>query len=288
MSVRIHFTHGMITSLDCAGRRLDLTHPQVMGILNVTPDSFSDGGCFTGLPQALAQARRMVEEGAAIIDVGGESTRPGAAPVEAQQELDRVAPVIEAIRAELPVIISVDTSKATVMREAVALGAGFINDVRALREPGALAAAAEARVPVCLMHMAGEPRTMQDAPHYADVVAEVKAFLAERLQACAAMGMVPERLVVDPGFGFGKTVTHNLQLMRRLDELLTLDRPVLVGVSRKSTIGSLLDRPPEDRLAGSLALATLACRAGARIVRAHDVAPTVDALTLCHAVYSAQ
>ena len=266
---------------------LDLGRPQVMGILNVTPDSFSDGGLFASREAALRQARRMVEEGAAIVDVGGESTRPGASAVSEQEELDRVLPVVEAIAGELPVIVSVDTSKARVMREAVARGAGLINDVRALREPGAMEAARDAAVPVCLMHMAGEPRSMQENPHYADVVGDIKAFLAQRIAACEAAGIPASRLLVDPGFGFGKSVTHNLVIMRRLAEFLDLGCPLLVGVSRKSTIGAVLDRAADERLAGSLALATLACREGATIIRAHDVAATVDAVDMCHAVMTA-
>jgi len=274
--------------LQCAGRSLALNRPQVMGILNVTPDSFSDGGLFVSKDAALAQARRMVDEGAAIVDVGGESTRPGAASVSEQEELDRVLPVIEAIARELPVIVSVDTSKAAVMREAVARGAGLINDVRALREPGALAAASDAGVPVCLMHMAGEPRTMQENPRYDDVVRDIKAFLGERIEACVSAGIPASRLLVDPGFGFGKSVTHNLVIMRRLREFLSLGCPLLMGVSRKSTIGAVLDRPAHERLPGSLALATLACREGAKIIRAHDVAATVDAVRMCHAVMTAR
>jgi len=275
----------MQESLDCAGRMLDLTSPQVMGILNVTPDSFSDGGLFVGREQALEQARRMVAEGASIIDVGGESTRPGAEGVGLQQELDRVLPVVEAIAGSLDVIVSVDTSKAQVMREAVAAGAGLINDVRALREPGAMQAAAEAGVPVCLMHMAGEPRTMQQNPRYDDVVGEVAAFLAERIAHCERAGIAADRIIVDPGFGFGKSVANNLSLVKHLARFAELGRPVLMGVSRKSTIGALLDdRPVNERLFGSVALATLSYHSGACIIRAHDVAATRDALRVCDAV----
>ncbi len=274
----------MLKNLQCADKSLDLTCPQVMGILNVTPDSFSDGGLFVSTDTALVQARQMAAEGAAIIDVGGESTRPGAAAVSEQDELDRVIPVIEAIAGELPVIVSVDTSKAAVMRGAVAAGVGLINDVRALREPGALQAATDAGVPVCLMHMAGEPHSMQESPQYVDVVDEVKGFLAARIKVCVAAGIPTSQLLVDPGFGFGKTVAHNLIIMRRLREFLSLKVPLLMGVSRKSTIGAVLDRMPDERLAGSLALAALACWEGASIVRAHDVAATVDVLKMCHAV----
>ena len=274
--------------LDCAGTSLDLSQPQVMGILNVTPDSFSDGGRFAGHDAALSHARAMVEEGAAIIDVGGESTRPGAAPVSVQQELDRVIPVIEAVRAEHPVVISVDTSKPAVMRAAVAAGAGFINDVRALREPGALEAAAASAVPVCLMHMQGEPRSMQQQPQYQDVIAEVRAFLLDRAAACHAAGILRERIVLDPGFGFGKTVAHNLQLLKHLPILVEAGHAVLAGLSRKSLIGSVLGLPVEQRLQPSVALAVLAVWQGARIVRVHDVAATVQAVRMCAAVRQAE
>ena len=273
--------------LQCADRSLDLSHPQVMGILNVTPDSFSDGGLFVSVDTALQRARRMVAEGAAIIDVGGESTRPGATAVSQQEELDRVLPVIEAIARELPVIVSVDTSKAQVMREAVALGASLINDVRALREPGALQAASDAGVPVCLMHMVGDPRSMQEDPHYVDVVDDIKLFLRGRIHACEEAGIPASRLLIDPGFGFGKRVTHNLLIMQRLREFLSLGSPLLIGVSRKSTIGAVLDRAADERLAGSLALAALACQQGAHIIRAHDVAASVDVVKMCHAVRTA-
>ncbi|MBI5462275.1 MAG: dihydropteroate synthase [Gammaproteobacteria bacterium] len=270
--------------LDCAGTVLDLSQPQVMGILNVTPDSFSDGGRFIGRDAALAQARTRAEEGAALVDIGGESTRPGAAPVSVQQELDRVIPVIEAVRAELPVVISVDTSKPEVMRAAVAAGAGFINDVRALREPGALEVAAAAGVPVCLMHMQGEPHGMQQQPQYADVVAEVRTFLMARAAVCASAGIPRERIVLDPGFGFGKTVAHNLQLLKHLPLLVDTGYAILAGLSRKSLIGSVLDLPVDRRLAPSVALAVLAVWQGAHIVRVHDVAATVQAVRMCAAV----
>ncbi len=274
--------------LQCADRQLDLTRPQVMGILNVTPDSFSDGGLFVSVDAALIQARQMVAEAAAIIDVGGESTRPGATAVSEQEELDRVAPVVEAIVRELPVVVSVDTSKARVMSEAVALGAGLINDVRALRGQGALQAASDAGVPVCLMHMAGDdPRSMQKNPRYTDVIDDITGFLRGRIQACEAAGIPASRLLIDPGFGFGKRVADNLLIMRRLREFLALDKPLLIGVSRKSTIGAVLDRAADERLPGSLALATMACQEGAHIIRAHDVAATVDAVKMCHAVMTA-
>ena len=281
----------MSSSLDCNGKRLDfssLTPPKVMGILNVTPDSFSDGGLFMSAEDALQQALRMVLEGAAIIDVGGESTRPGAAAVSVQEELDRVIPIVESIHQHCDVIISVDTSKPEVMLEAVRAGAGIINDVRALREPGAMQAVKEAAVPVCLMHMLGEPRTMQENPQYVDVVHDVMAFLQERITCCEAEGIVPQRLMIDPGFGFGKTVEHNLQLVKRLAEFACLGKPILMGVSRKSTIGAIVNKPANERLAASVAMATLCCEHGARIIRAHDVAATVDAVKIFHAVSHAR
>ena len=270
--------------LDCAGKTLDLSRPRVMGILNITPDSFSDGGDFLSPDAALERAHRMVEEGAAIIDVGGESTRPGARSVSEAEELDRVIPVVEGIARELPVPVSIDTSKPGVMRAAAAAGAGLINDVQALRVPGALEAASDLGVPVCLMHMQGPPRTMQDAPAYVDVVAEVQSFLAERIACCVAAGTPRDRLMVDPGFGFGKTLEHNLTLLKNLRDLSVLDVPLLVGVSRKSMIGALLDAPTDQRLYGSLAAAVLAASQGAKIIRAHDVKPTVDALAVATAV----
>lgn len=256
-----------------------------MGILNVTPDSFSDGGHFFSIDSALKQARKMLEEGAEIIDIGGESTRPGAQAVSVQQELDRVIPVVEKIRAEFPISISVDTSKAEVMREAIAVGADMINDVMALRGEGSLAAVAASKsVQVCLMHIQGEPRTMQNNPHYNNVVNDIKTFLLERVQACLEAGIASNRLMIDPGFGFGKTVAHNLQLMQRLEVLTELDYPVLVGVSRKSLIGHILNKTVTERLYGGLALAVLAVSKGARVIRTHDVAATVDALKMTHAV----
>lgn len=277
--------------LNCGDKQLDLSSAspvKVMGILNVTPDSFSDGGLFVSTEKALAQAHQMVSEGAAIIDVGGESTRPGAAAVDVQQELDRVIPVIETICARCETIISVDTSKLEVMREAVKAGAGMINDVRALREPGALDAASqlakEKNISVCLMHMLGEPRVMQDNPQYDDVVNTIKQFLQERIEACTAAGIADDNLLIDPGFGFGKTVEHNLSLVKNLSLFKELSRPILMGVSRKSTIGMVLNQTTEARLAGSLALATLCCQHGANIIRAHDVAETVDAVKMVYAV----
>lgn len=255
-----------------------------MGILNVTPDSFSDGGAFFDPAIALDHARAMVAAGADLIDVGGESTRPGAAPVCVEDELARVIPVIEALAAELPVPISVDTSKPEVMAAAVRAGAGMINDVGALGAPGALEAARDLGVPVCLMHMRGEPRTMQVAPHYGDVVGEVRDFLAQRSAACVAAGISPERLVIDPGFGFGKTLDHNLALLARLGELRDLGLPILVGLSRKSMLGAITGRAVGERLPASLAAALLAVERGASILRVHDVASTVDVLKVQEAV----
>lgn len=271
--------------LDCRGRSLDLSRPAVMGILNITPDSFSDGGVFFDRAEAVAGAVRMAQEGAAIIDVGGESTRPGARPVSVQEELDRVIPAIEAIAAEIAVPVSVDTSKPEVMRAAVAAGAGFINDVLALRADGALEAAAALGTPVCLMHMLGEPRTMQDNPQYDDVVNDIRAFLEARIAACVAAGIARVRIVVDPGFGFGKTLEHNLELLRRLKEFAALGVPVLAGLSRKSMIGKALGLPVGRRAHASVALALLAVQNGAQIVRVHDVGPTVEALRMYAAVY---
>lgn len=264
--------------LDCRGYALALDKPVVMGVLNVTPDSFSDGGRYGSASDAIAHGRRMAEEGAALIDVGGESTRPGSAAVDTAEELARVIPVIEALARAVRIPVSVDTSKPEVMRAAVVAGARMINDVRALRAPGALEAAVESGAAVCLMHMQGEPRDMQADPHYGDVVAEVRAFLAVRADACVAAGVAPERLCVDPGIGFGKRPEHNLALLRRLNELTLDGLPVLVGVSRKSLIGIITGRAMADRLAGSVALAALCAERGAAIVRAHDVAATVDAV----------
>lgn len=271
--------------LNCAGKNLDISRPRIMGILNITPDSFSDGGAFFPLDAALAQARKMVAEGADIIDVGGESTRPGARPVSAQEEMDRVIPLIRQLATELSVPISIDTSKADVMREAVASGAGLINDVCALQEEGALAAAADASVPVCLMHMKGKPRTMQDEPRYGDVTREIKQFLSQRVVACEAAGIAKERLLLDPGFGFGKTLEQNLQLLRELGDFSDLEIPLLVGISRKSMIGAILDNATvAQRLYGSLAMAVIAAEKGATIIRVHDVKPTADALRVVAAV----
>jgi dihydropteroate synthase len=258
--------------------------PAVMGILNVTPDSFSDGGRFAGRDVALRQAEAMARDGAAIIDVGGESTRPGAADVSEQEELDRVLPVIEAVVAAVDTAVSIDTSKPAVMRAAVGAGAAMINDIRALREEGALRAAAELQCAVCLMHMQGQPRSMQQEPAYGDVVAEVTEFLAQRVRACVAAGLAEERIIVDPGFGFGKTRRHNIELLANLRQLESTGRPILAGLSRKSTLGELTGRDVGERLPASIAAAVIAVMKGATIVRVHDVRETVDALRVAAAV----
>jgi len=254
-----------------------------MGVLNVTPDSFSDGGQFNDLEAAVSHGLRLVDEGARVIDVGGESTRPGAQPVLPQEEIRRVIPVIERLRARTEAVISVDTSKPEVMRAAAQAGAGLINDVRALSEAGALAEAVSSGCAVCLMHMQGDPQSMQRAPHYVDVVSEVKAFLDQRVKVCLQAGLPADRIVLDPGFGFGKTQEHNLTLLRHLRELAT-EFPVLAGLSRKSTVGWLTGRPAGERVYGSVALAMMAVIKGAKIVRVHDVAATLDALKVVSAV----
>ena len=274
--------------LRCGQHTLDLSKPVVMGVLNVTPDSFSDGGRFADPRAAVDHALQMIEAGAGLIDVGGESTRPGAQAVSAAEEIRRVVPVIEAVAARTKVPISVDTSKAAVMAAAVRAGASMINDVRALREPGALEAAADSNAAVVLMHMQGEPRTMQDDPRYGDVVAEVREFLRERAAACVASGIAKDRLVIDPGIGFGKRLEHNLALLAGLPALARAGWPVLVGVSRKSMFGSLLGRAVDERLAGSIAATTAAVLAGASIVRTHDVAATVDAVKVAAALRELQ
>ena len=260
------------------------TEPVVMGILNVTPDSFSDGGLFIGQQAATNRVRQMIAEGAGIIDIGGESTRPGAKAVSIEEELARVIPVIEAVRAESDIPISVDTSKPQVMTAAIQAGASMINDVRALREPGALEAAAELKVPVCLMHMQGEPRSMQAEPQYQNVVDEVLEFLLQRVACCEAAGILRESLMIDPGFGFGKTLQHNLALFHDLQRFVATGLPLLVGVSRKSMIGEVLDIPVEERMPVSVALAGLAAWMGAVIIRVHDVQPTAHAVKMCQAI----
>jgi dihydropteroate synthase len=266
--------------LRCGKHTLDLSTPVVMGILNVTPDSFSDGGRYVGIDRALEHARAMVDAGARIIDVGGESTRPGAQAVDEQEEIGRVVPLVEALSAQTSAIVSVDTSKAAVMRAALQAGASMVNDVRALREAGALEAVASSDAAVCLMHMQGEPRTMQSDPQYVDVVAEVKRFLADRVEACAVAGIGRDRIVIDPGIGFGKRVEHNMQLLAALPDLLELRLPLLIGVSRKSMFATLLGRSVDQRLAGGLALAVSSVLAGASMLRVHDVAETVDAVKM--------
>jgi dihydropteroate synthase len=257
---------------------VDLSSPKVMGILNVTPDSFSDGGAYNQLESAMHQVQRMLEAGASFIDVGGESTRPGAQHVSEQQELDRVIPVIEAIVQRFDTVISVDSSKAKVMQQAVIAGARLINDVRALQEEGALLAAFNAQVPVCLMHMQGQPRTMQTAPDYEDVVAQVYQFLQQRISVCIQAGIEQKNIIIDPGFGFGKSLVHNYQLLANLEQFLPLNVAILAGMSRKSMIGTLLNRSVDERLAGSVGAAMLAAQQGAKIIRVHDVQETVDAL----------
>lgn len=264
--------------LRCGKHRFDLTTPVVMGILNVTPDSFSDGGRFATVDDALARGLEMVEEGAGLIDVGGESTRPGAQEVSEDEEIRRVVPLVEALVARTNVPVSVDTSKSRVIRAALQAGATLINDVRALRQPGALDAVAQSDAAVCLMHMQGEPRTMQAEPRYTDVVSEVSLFLRERIEACVRAGISEDRLVVDPGIGFGKQIQHNMVLLASLPRLLELRRPVLIGVSRKSMFATLLGRPVGERVAGGLAIAAASVLAGASIIRTHDVAATVDAV----------
>lgn len=258
--------------------------PRVMGVLNVTPDSFSDGGRFSDLAAAVDAAASMVADGADILDVGGESTRPGAAEVPVEAELERVVPLIEAMGRRFPVTVSVDTSKPAVMRAAVAAGAAMINDVCALRRPGAIETAVELKVPVCLMHMQGDPRTMQLAPAYADVLGEVRAFLAKRVADCLGAGIRRQHLLIDPGFGFGKTLAHNLALLRGLAQFAELGLPVVVGLSRKSMIGQVTGRAVDHRVHGSVALAVYAVLNGASIVRVHDVAATVDALRMIAAI----
>ncbi len=269
---------------DCNGKSLDLGRPVVMGILNVTPDSFSDGGRYDVPDAAVEQALKMQGEGAAIIDIGGESTRPGAPAVELQQELDRVLPVIDALSGQLDIPISIDSSKPQVMLAAVAAGAGMINDVNGLNAAGAVQAAKDAEMPVCIMHMKGQPRTMQQAPEYHDVVSEVRQYLAARMAACEAAGIPRSRLIVDPGFGFGKILEHNLALLDELESFRELGVPLLVGISRKSMIGQVTGSEVGDRLPGSLAAAVMAAERGASIIRVHDVAATVDALEFTLAV----
>ncbi|HEY5604290.1 MAG TPA: dihydropteroate synthase [Gammaproteobacteria bacterium] len=277
----------MSHALRCADKTLDLGNPCVMGILNVTPDSFSDGGQFFSVDRAVEQARNMISAGAAIIDVGGESTRPGAQAVPAQEERQRVLPVIKRIHEEFPdTILSIDTSKPDIMADAIAAGARLVNDTNALRSPGALDVIASSKVAVCLMHMQGEPRTMQSNPHYNNVVEEVWNFLQQRVQVCVAAGIDKDRIVIDPGFGFGKTLQHNLLLLKNLKKFKAMGVSLLVGLSRKSMIGAILDKPVNERLAGNISLAALSFWLGADILRVHDVEPTIEALKIVTALQS--
>lgn len=265
------------------GKVLDLSQTHIMGILNLTPDSFSDGGSYQQVDSAVISAVAMLENGATIIDIGGESTRPGAPDVALEEELARVIPVIEAIRKKSDCLISIDTSKAEVMRQAVNAGADIINDVRALQEPNALATAAELGVPVCLMHMQGQPRTMQSNPHYDDVINDIKQFFVERIAACETAGISRDKIILDPGFGFGKTLAHNYHILKYIDEFRMMGCEVLAGLSRKSMIGNLLGRDVDQRLAGSVAGALIAAQKGAKIIRVHDVTETADALNVWQA-----
>lgn len=265
------------------GKVLDLSQTHIMGILNLTPDSFSDGGSYQQIDSAVISALAMLENGATIIDIGGESTRPGAPDVALEEELARVIPVIEAIRKKSDCLISIDTSKAEVMRQAVNAGADIINDVRALQEPNALATTAELGVPVCLMHMQGQPRTMQSNPHYDDVINDIKQFFVERIAACEAAGISRDKIILDPGFGFGKTLAHNYHILKYIDEFRMMGCEVLAGLSRKSMIGNLLGRDVDQRLAGSVAGALIAAQKGAKIIRVHDVTETADALNVWQA-----
>jgi len=271
-------------SRDGVVQRLDLQRCNIMGILNVTPDSFSDGGSYNNLDKALFHAEEMINQGATLIDVGGESTRPGASMVTLQEELDRVVPIVEAIHKNLDTIISVDTSTPQVITQSAAVGAGLINDVRALQREGALAAAAATDLPICLMHMQGQPESMQQTPSYDDVISDIHGFLNERIKACAEVGIKKSRLLLDPGFGFGKALEHNYQLLNELESFHQFGLPLLVGISRKTMIGrvlqdeSLQNRPADQRLYGSLAAAVIAAMKGSAIIRVHDVAATFDAL----------
>ncbi|HEK1039384.1 TPA: dihydropteroate synthase [Proteus mirabilis] len=270
------------------GRELNLSSPQVMGILNVTPDSFSDGGTHNSLNDAINHAAKLIAEGASIIDIGGESTRPGASDVSVDEELHRVIPVVEAIQQRFDVWISVDTSKAQVITESAQAGASIINDIRSLTEPGALQAAAKTGLPVCIMHMQGLPKTMQHSPQYKNVMIEVDAFLAENIQRCIDAGIEKNQIILDPGFGFGKNLAHNYQLLVHLSDFHHFGLPILAGMSRKSMVGQLLNVPPQERVAGSVACAVIAAMQGAQIIRVHDVKETVDAMKVVQATLSAK
>lgn len=274
----------VLKQLNCPNSIVDLSSPQVMGILNVTPDSFSDGGKFAHFDHALEQVERMIAAGATIIDIGGESTRPGAKDVSEKDELERVIPVLKAIKQKFDVVVSIDTSKASVMKAAIESGADIINDVRALQNEGCLAVLANSDVPICLMHMQGLPRTMQNEPTYSNVVDDIILFFKQRINACVDAGIAKERLILDPGFGFGKTLAQNFHLLANLSAFEKLDCPILAGISRKSMIGNLLNRDVEQRLAGSLSTAIVAVQQGAKIIRVHDVEETVDAIKILKAV----
>lgn len=268
----------------CGKYQLQLSRPQVMGIVNVTPDSFSDGGKYTSTQAAVSHALTLIAEGADILDVGGESTRPGAAPVPLDEELSRVIPVIEVLKGVSTVPLSIDTYKPEVMRQAIAAGADMVNDVRALQEPGALDVVVNTNVGICLMHMQGTPQTMQMAPHYEDVVVEVEQFLADRLQACISHGIAKNRIILDPGFGFGKTREHNIRLIQQLEKLHSIGQPLLVGLSRKSVLGAIAGGDENQRLHASIAASVISAMKGAKIVRVHDVKATVDALKVVTAI----
>ena len=274
----------MLSSLTCLNHKIDLTKTQVMGILNVTPDSFSDGGHFIDLDQAIRQVSQMIKDGATLIDIGGESTRPGAEEVSETDELERVIPVLEAVKERFDVIVSIDTSKAVVMSEAIKCGAGMINDVRALQNEGCLAAVANSKIPICLMHMLGLPRTMQTNPQYNDLIGDIKAFFNQRIAACNQAGINQERLILDPGFGFGKTLEQNYHLLANFSDFNTYGLPLLAGVSRKSMIGNLLNQTVDERLAGSISAALISVQNGAHIIRVHDVKETMDAIKILQAV----
>lgn len=283
-TIKLENENSVHYQLNCPNSILDLSTPQVMGILNVTPDSFSDGGQFTHFENALAQVQQMIDAGATIIDIGGESTRPGAAEVSVEDELARVIPVLKAIKQRFKVLVSIDTSKASVMSAAIENGADIINDVRGLQNEGCLEVMAKSKVPICLMHMQGLPRTMQNEPHYNEVVNDIVLFFKQRIQACVDAGIERDRLILDPGFGFGKTLAQNYQLLANFSAFSSLQLPLLAGVSRKSMIGNLLQRDVDKRLAGSLSAAIIAAQRGASIIRVHDVEETVDALKILTAV----
>lgn len=267
---------------------LDFSCPIVMGILNITPDSFSDGGIYNRYDYALKHTASMVSHGAAIIDIGGESTRPGASEISLQQELDRIIPIIEAVTNSFDILVSVDTSKAVVMTEAAKIGAHIINDIRSLHEPGALKAAAETELPICITHTLGQPKIMRQTPNYKNVVTEVKQYLSDEIKRCEAVGITKNRLIIDPGFGFGKNLVHNYQLLAKLNKFHDLGVPLLAGISRKSMIGKLFDPPLKERLIGSITCAVIAATQGVQIIRAHDVKETVQAMKIVQATLSAK